>query len=106
VSDLKLKFPDRDLQVKDPRNPKYTDGSHEYSIDFKLVFFQEASELLKEMSQIKETLRGQLYREFSWFLFIFMVLYITLMTIMLIEIAKEITEPVIELYMTLNHIME
>jgi len=102
ASDLIVKFPNPKAQILSPNDPDFkTNGEKKY----KLIFFSNESDLIKEVAKLKSDLRNEVLAQFVSFLIVFMVIFCVIMTFLLFRLANAITRPVIELYELIRHIV-
>jgi len=106
VTDFIVKFPDLDHQITDPDNPVYTEDSRKFEKHYKLIFFSQEQELLKQVDRFKSELKKYVTRQFVLFLLIFMLIFCFFMTKMLVELAHNTTRPIIELYELISRIVQ
>ena len=107
VTDMTIKFPNLDLQVKDPTNENVFCKDKDYcEKKYKLLFFKNADKLYESMSKYRSDLRYYVLKMFLIFLGVFLFPFSVAMTFLLIKLTNAITRPVIELYELIKHIIE
>jgi hypothetical protein len=82
----------------DPDNPIYTEGDKKFEKHYKLIFFSQEQQLLKEVEKFRSDLKQYVTSKFVLFLLLFCIIFCFFMTKMLITLADNTTRPIIELY--------